>query len=700
MNTVNTNIDFHARARTAHACALAIVTACILALAVVIAAPFAREEAHAAATTTVEYRIFEPKESAGTPLLPIFVPQLPNYPGNLIAGESEYVLAPVANDGGLEDVSLDPETGEVSLKTSGRNPGTLDILEIAVFPKGSKDADSPTILVRLYIDLQSEWLVSDGLTFDLVPPGTYDANPHPGYVGTAQIAALDRITGQTEAGTGSYSGQDGWVYLYRGVNGTVFDGPTYQLARDDAELANLKRPTAAGDYELTIARPNAIPYVYDPYVSFNPGWKTIQFTIDPCTITTTGIIESDPSATKVYDGTPTFHNVALGLVGVPAAETEPPTASGNAASANVGTHAIDPDSVTLSGRTAGSYILDNDVSGNVTIVKAPAFNLADQASLHDEAGYQKTVQLSQVQGLPADRGGQLAYSIESFTTNGLADASVDLGTGELTLTAKGAADGKTDTVTVKLSGMGNYEDSTVEVAVSYVARADAVVSGVAAAAGLVYNGLPQAGYTGTPAATCTPYPDVETEDYPGPFAITYTGTVADGTAYGPTNQAPSAAGAYRVTFEVPAGAFYPGSLTLDFAIEKAPLVFRAKDATMTAGDPAPKLGYKAVGLQGSDRVTQEPLLTVEGDTKAAGFCTIAISGGVVDNQASYEAAYENSMLTVNAAPAKHDPAPTPKALAATGDAARPELPAAAAAAALVFAAVAAAARIRTRHHRR
>ena len=162
------------------------------------------------------------------------------------------------------------------------------------------------------------------------------------------------------------------------------------------------------------------------------------------------------------------------------------------------------------------------------------------------------------------------------------------------------------------------------------------------------------------------------------FSISYTGTAADGTAYGPTSAPPTAAGIYRATFALPQNAPCTGEpLVLNFAIDKASLVFRALDASMTAGDSLPSLGYAAEGLAGSDRVVQEPRLSVAGDTTAAGSLVIAIDGGIVDNQANYNVSYAGGTLTVNAAP-KPDPKPLPKpeakpALAATGDSALTEL---------------------------
>lgn len=292
-------------------------------------------------------------------------------------------------------------------------------------------------------------------------------------------------------------------------------------------------------------------------------------------------------------------------------------------------------------------VVTTPITIDFTIGKASAPALANVAAqLIDAAGYQADLNLTGMLNLPIDLNGGPTYSVADNTTNGLASASIDPTTGKLTLSANGSAGGTTDSVTVKLSDMGNYEESVVVVDVSYVDKPDAAISGVQAATGLVYDGAPQAGYAGTPQATYTPHGAQDPATYDGPFTVTYVGTAADDSVYGPTDQAPSAAGDYRVTFAVPETAFFAGSLSLDFSIGKASLVFRADNASMTAGDAVPTLGYTVAGLKGTDHVTQAPRLAVEGDTASAGSCTIVISGGMVDNQASYDITRENAVLTI------------------------------------------------------
>lgn len=249
-----------------------------------------------------------------------------------------------------------------------------------------------------------------------------------------------------------------------------------------------------------------------------------------------------------------------------------------------------------------------------------------------------------------DDAGSALYKVKSFTENGLASATIDPATGELTLVGNGKAGTNTDTVTVAIS-MGNYKDATVKVPVTYTARPQAVIAGVQAATDLVYNGAQQAGYTGTPSAN---YPRQDMP-YTGPFDTSYSGTAADGTTYGPTSQAPAAAGSYKVVFLLPDTAPCVGSHELDFEIAKAPLMFRANDASMTTGDLLPVLGFTVQGLVGADKVTQDPALAVHGNTAKAGTLPITITGGTVDNQANYQISYQPGTLTVNAAPKKEDP---------------------------------------------
>ena len=85
------------------------------------------------------------------------------------------------------------------------------------------------------------------------------------------------------------------------------------------------------------------------------------------------------------------------------------------------------------------------------------------------------------------------------------------------------------------------------------------ITGVAAADAW-YDGQAHAGYTGEP-----------TSDFKGTYTVTYSGTGA--TKYGPSAEAPKAAGTYRVTISVPSSdSTWYGSLALDFSIRSGSTV--------------------------------------------------------------------------------------------------------------------------------
>ena len=120
-----------------------------------------------------------------------------------------------------------------------------------------------------------------------------------------------------------------------------------------------------------------------------------------------------------------------------------------------------------------------------------------------------------------------------------------------------------------------------------------------------------------------------------------------------TDGLPAAAGSYAVKAALPSavveGEFYPASQASGtVSIGRAPLLFRANDASMVAGGVLPTLTWKVEGLMGSDEVTMGPMLAVRGDAALSGSYAIECFGAAVDNQGSYNISYEPGTLTVAA----------------------------------------------------
>ena len=261
----------------------------------------------------------------------------------------------------------------------------------------------------------------------------------------------------------------------------------------------------------------------------------------------------------------------------------------------------------------------NPSSFEFSIAKAPAPALSQPSvTLFDAPGSVMEFDLASMIGLPSDLNGRPSYAITGFTETGLASAAVDPAIGKLTLTANDRASRSVqDTVTVAITDMGNYEDCAVQVAVSYVTKPSATIAGVKAATDLVYNGEPQQSYTGSPQATYLSPLSNQSETYNGPFVITYTGTASDGSAFGPTTQAPTAPGTYRVEFSAPEAASFTGSLALDFSIGKG-----------ASGGPDPTKGSSLAATGGNLAATGDGLLPGLFATVAGAAILAALIAGI------------------------------------------------------------------------
>ncbi len=94
-------------------------------------------------------------------------------------------------------------------------------------------------------------------------------------------------------------------------------------------------------------------------------------------------------------------------------------------------------------------------------------------------------------------------------------------------------------------------------------------------------------------------------------------------------------------------------------ITKAPLVFRADNITMKAGEALPRLSYTVEGLAAGDTIAQEPKLSVAAALDTPGSYPIAIEGGAIEagKSANYTIAYQPGTLIVQAAAPEELPTP-------------------------------------------
>ena len=382
--------------------------------------------------------------------------------------------------------------------------------------------------------------------------------------------------------------------------------------------------------------------------------------------------ETPGTVTKTFDGT----------VDVPADQAPPITLSGAVVNgdtpvlaAPVWTYAsagasdsvdIIGTGLALEGTWQNWYTLSTDT---ITLPGAGRIEKADTAPGEEAmvlpAGVADTSMTKALSGLvPDNAGGTPVYEVLNFTASGLASAGINE-LGELSLVAKAEADTTmTDTVTVKVSGMANYNDFTIEVAVTYVEQTPISITLIPTLTDLIYTAQQTQGYGGLE-ATYTDASGITHTFDAAALSYVYEGTTRQGEAYGPISIPPTQAGSYKVTASVPqTEALFTGSASLSFTIEPASLVIRADNVEVVQGQPLPALTYTVEGMMAGDSLLTEPVLTPSAtDTSLPGIYTIGISGASAS--ANYIiAGYEPAVLTITEAPA---PDPEPQVPPADGN---------------------------------
>lgn len=363
---------------------------------------------------------------------------------------------------------------------------------------------------------------------------------------------------------------------------------------------------------------------------------TVSFTMPANDVTLTANFKQDNTisiaaatlALKTYDGTTaaTVESVTFSG-GTPIKDTDYTAAAvfdnadaGAGKTAIVTVTLLNDNYTFADGKTTASYTLNNQTidkatySGETTVSGFIRANTSAEVNLPE----------------PPDGAtfGNPVYSVASDT---IVRAEV---TGNM-LSYEGGSGIVKDTeytVTVPVNGGRNYNDYDLTVTLTGTDKELVEITGVTAATGLVYNGMAQMGYTGTPS----------TGNYTGDVEITYS-----------SGSVPVDAGDYTVTIAIPDdNADYAGSLTLSFTIEKAAVTVTAPSKSIHVGEAIPDLSGLSCdikGLVGQDAF-EDVNLVYDGtpDSSQPGSYAIIPSGGsfAVGNADNYSVQYENGALTV------------------------------------------------------
>ncbi|BAL01289.1 putative surface layer protein [Oscillibacter valericigenes Sjm18-20] len=406
------------------------------------------------------------------------------------------------------------------------------------------------------------------------------------------------------------------------LNGTPLNSSQYTVSYSNSN-GGAGNHTNAGTVTVTVIALSGGDY--SGTVSQTTG---MTYTIAPVPLTVTGAT----ATSKRYDGTTSVSVTAVALSGIVNPDdvrVDTSSLTGALAAADFGTY----DSVTLppmalTGTTAGNYSLTQPTAAvptSASISQADALNLTGNATMvKGRANYTVELDLTQISGYPAFPGGTPFFTVASGEPyNGLTSAAVNA-SGKLTLVADNTNNSTQDIITISITGMDNYADSTITVAVNYTDKVPVTISGVTVQNG-IYNGAAHTGYTGTP-----------TSSYTGTYEVTYSGL--NGTSYN-SNTAPVNAGDYTVTFKVPdSDLAYFGLADISFTISKATITATADSKSITTGGTLPSFTVSYTGIAAGDTAdsifSTKATASSTADGKTAGSYPITVTAPVLTTVAA------------------------------------------------------------------
>lgn len=425
----------------------------------------------------------------------------------------------------------------------------------------------------------------------------------------------------TDCDNFTYDGTEKTPTVTVTLNKTVLDSTQYTVSYSNSN-GGAGNHSNAGTVTVTVTASSGGDY--SGTVSQTEG---MTYTIGKAHLTVTDATVTD----RKYDGTKQVYITAVTLDGILNSDdvrVDTSNLTGTLSATDVATY----DSVTLPiltiiGTAAGNYTLTQPtvpVPTTVSITKADPLSLTGNATIvKNQANYTVELDLIQISGYPAFPGGTPAFTVTSGSSyNGLTSATVD--SGKLTLVADNTANSTQDTITVSITGMDNYADSTITVTVNYTDKIPVIISGLTAKNG-TYNGATHIGYIGTP-----------TSGYTGAYEVAYSGR--NDTTYSSTS-APVNAGDYTVTLMVPdSDTTYTGSADINFTIGKATVTATADNKSMTTGGALPSFTVSYTGIASGDTADSifetKATASCTADGKTAGSYDITVSTPVLTSEAS------------------------------------------------------------------
>lgn len=389
-------------------------------------------------------------------------------------------------------------------------------------------------------------------------------------------------------------------------------------------------------------------------ISLDPGTYHVR-------VKATGtVLASDSQELTIAEfvkGTPTKFDLTYSLTALVYDGNAKPLSVTAVSSKNLGAITVYYNGNAIAPANAGTYGITVDIAGNAEYNAVTGLSLGnyiiEKADHTGETTAFKTVRAYKSESnltiaLPTDLPEGASYAASGTvgaTAALIASHSVD-GT---TLTFSTASHAATSaTITIPVTGAKNYNDYDVVVTITAEDKEIVTISGLTAASNLVYDGMPQIGYTGTVAVSDNKVPTNE-------LLYTYTSTDAGG--YNATT-APANAGVYKLVVSVAdTNDDYTGAhADITFTIAKATITVTAKGKSAYVGGTAPVLGdddYTVTGLVSGETLKTKPTIAYASapDMTKTGTMAINITGAVAPNGSNYNAIiYEEGVLTISNRP--------------------------------------------------
>jgi len=407
----------------------------------------------------------------------------------------------------------------------------------------------------------------------------------------------------------------------------AFDGETltkemdYAVSITSTDGGGASAGTNAGEVTLTLTG-----------IGSFKGTRTVAYSIDKAPLTIVSALINP----KVYDGTAAAEVANVYFHGLQPTETlalgaDYTVTDAQFNSADAGANKTVTATVSLTNTAkANNYAL---ASGGLSVTgliigkaAVPAVPDIAKAVLYTDTASQ-TVDIADQIASYKRTGDTLTYTVGavSGTNPGIIQTPSVNAAGLLTFTANGSA-GDAATIPVTVKGFGNYNDITVNVAVTLTDKTPVTI--MATMNGGVYTG---SAYSYTDA---TAKRNDNNADVTGVFTFEVQYESTDGGGYSGA-AAPINAGGYKLTLSVPdTNTAYAGSAAFNFTIEKRPITFAADDKTIVKGGGLPGLTYTVHNLPAgklkADALSTEPMLacpTFDGNTP--GSYAITLTGGTV-----------------------------------------------------------------------